>query len=60
MFMHQHNNVAQNYNIQTDFNNWKDEEEGDINAKKHNDNHLNAVSSVYIHIKVASRSYHQM
>ena len=47
MFMHQHNNVAQNYNIQTDFNNWKDKDECDINANKPDDNHLNAVSSVY-------------
>ena len=45
--MHQHNYVTQNYNIQTDFNNWKDEDECDINAKNPNDNHLNAVSSVY-------------
>lgn len=58
--MHQHNNVAQNYNIQTDFNNWKDEDECDINAKKPDDNHLNAVSSVYIYIKVAGRSYQQL
>ena len=68
MFMHQHNYVAQNYNIQTDFNNWKDEDECDINAKKpHNDYHLNAVSSVYsfmhacvwVHMEVTSRSYRQ-
>ena len=46
--MHHHNYVAQNYNIQTDFNNWMDEDECDVNAKNpHDDNHLNEVSSVY-------------
>jgi len=45
--MHQHNYVAQNYNIRTDFNNWMDEDECDFNAKNpQDDNHLNAVSSV--------------
>ena len=46
--MHQHNYVAQNYNIQTDFHNWMDEDECGVNAKNpHDDNHLNEVSSVY-------------
>lgn len=46
--MHHHNYVAQNYNIQTDFHNWMDEDECDVNAKNpHDDNHLNEVSSVY-------------
>ena len=46
--MHHPNYVAQNYNIQTDFNNWMDEDECDVNAKNpRDDNHLNEVSSVY-------------
>ena len=45
MFMHQHNFVAQNYNIQADINSWKDEDECAKNP--HDENHLNGVSSVY-------------